>query len=242
MNFFTEKFLSCILICTLILSLAGCQAKENSTENSVSNDTPTQNSATESSPSTDKSLYQHGMDIVALMDEMLRSEIYLSTMTGSSEIQAKAEEIARGNYSSPKTVYEITPPTFNKLLALLEEEIAGMDQLSPALQENLNNRSTSAFLTQLNAMNGTTSLATVSVFTGSKTFVSGMLTENLIYLYTFEEGYPIAVTFTKGEGGAVAASGLFLLSDKVSVESIEALEQSLADMYMECTISEVEMK
>ena len=240
MNVSHKKLFTCILILSLAFSLSACKSQEIPTETDTTLHTSDEASATEPSPSNAKTLYQHGLDVISLLDEMLRSELYLTTMTGSSEIQEKAAEIARGNYFSPTAVYEITPLTYNNLLALLDEELAGMGQPSAALQKHLDDKSAGAFFTRLNAQEGSTALATASVFTAGKTFVNGTLTENTVYLYTFKTGYPVVVTFLKGEGGAVSANGTFLLSDLLSLESAEALEDSLADIYLECTVTKVE--
>ncbi len=215
---------------------------ESDSQNTVVIESSDANSATEPSPSSTKSLYQHGMDVVALMDEMLQNDFYLEAMSGSSDIQAKAEELARGNYSNPKAVYQITPLPFTSLMVLLEGETDGLEELSPTLLAHLDTKSAPALLNRLNAMDGALTLATTAAFTAGKTFVSGMVTENIIYLYTFETGYPIAIIFTKGEGGAVSATGTFLMTDTISTESLDKLKSSLQELAMLLKIEELEIK
>ena len=64
-----------------------------------------------------------------------------------------------------------------------------------------------------------------SVCTAGKKFVCRDITEHCIYLYTFENGTPIAVVFGKGEDGAASASGYFILDDTelLSIEDVEKL-------------------
>ncbi len=264
---FWKKSITGILILSMTVSLMACGSSADTTENtlpseiSIENNTATKppevlvitqdtattentapESATELSPSSTKSLYRHGMDVVALMDEMLRNDFYLKAMSGSSDIQAKADELARGNYTNPKAVYQITPLPFTSLMVLLEGKVDGLGELSPTLLEHLDTKSAPALLNRLNAMDGALTLATTSVYTAGKTFVSGMVTENIIYLYTFEEGYPIAITFTKGEGGAVSATGTFLMTDTISTESLEELKSSLQELAMLLKIEEIEIE
>ena len=229
-----SKLLAYMMIFTMTLALGGCGGKAPSTQEST---TPT--SAPTAAPAPAKSLYEHGMDVIALMDEMLDSELYLTTMSGSADIQAKAAELAQGNYDAPQAVYQITVPTFSQLLALLEEEMTGINALSEELQAQLNAKSASAFITQLNAMEGTIAIATGSIFTANKLFVSSELTENTVYLYTFETGNPIAIVFVQGEDNAVSANGYFLMNQSISAESAEALQEALQGAYLDCTVKEV---
>ena len=234
------KFLAHILAGALVLSLTACGGEVDMSSTSVTtNSTPT--SAPTAIPAPEKSLYEHGLDIIAMMDEMIRSDFYLDTMSSSQEIEEKASELAQGNYSKPKAVYELTVPTFATLLALLDEEMAGLEELSPELQAQLNTRSASAFITQLNAMEGTTALATSSVFTASKLFVSSALSENTIYLYTFEQGHSIAIVYTPGENNAVSATGYFLLNEDISTESAMELQNSLKDTSFLFTVTELKI-
>lgn len=231
------KFLTYILTSALVLSLTACGGEADPAATNVT----TPNSTTSATPAPEKSLYEHGLDIIAMMDEMIRSDFYLNVMSSSEEIEAKAAELAQGNYTRPQAVYELTVPTYAMLMALLDEEMVGMDELSTELQTQLNTRSASAFITQLNAMEGTTALATGSIFMANKLFVSQETTSNTIYLYTFENGYSIAVVYILGENNAVSANGYFLMNETISTESAEELKHSLKDAHLEFTVTEVEL-
>lgn len=228
-----RKLLTYLLLFTMTISMTACG---KDTEPSTAEVTTTGNTATEApataAPIAEKSLYEHGLEIITLMDEMLHSELYLHTMTSSGEIQEAAATLAQETYDTPTAVYEITVPTFASMLALLEEEITGMNALSEDLITMLNARSASSLISQLNAREGTTALATVSVFTANKVFVSEELTENTIYLYTFENGTPIAVVFTLGEDHAVSAAGYFVLSSTLPTESADELQTALKELFV----------
>ncbi len=234
------KLLAYILAGALILSLTACSGEVDMSATTVTtNSTPT--SAPTITPAPEKSLYEHGLDIIAMMDEMIRSEFYLDTMSSSREIAEKAAELAHGNYTNPETVYELSVPDFAVLLALLDEEMTGLESLSPQLQAQLNTRSASSFITQLNAMEGVTAIAAGSVFSASKLFVNHEITENTIYLYTFEKGQPVAIVYTPGENHAVNATGFFLMNEDISTESAMELQSSLKDVSFFFTVTELDI-
>lgn len=241
-----NNLLKIVVVFTLCCSMSACSKDNTPADSSPVQETQPATSESESSAtqpmSDNKSLYAHGMDIIALMEEMVQSDYYLDVMSGSSELKTMASDIAKGDYTSVKAVYKVTIPSFDKLLALLDEDFGGFSELSPGLQEHLNNRSAYTFLSQINATEGVNALAISSVLTAGKVFVNGTLTENTMYLYTFESGYPIAICFSKGVDGAVSANGTFLLSQSLSCETAEDIETFFRDIYMTCTVEEIEKK
>lgn len=63
--------------------------------------------------------------------------------------------------------------------------------------------------------------------------------ENPIYLYTYENGNPVAVTFIAGEDGAVSASGTFVICDALTFESAEDVEAFFEEVEVEVEVTEV---
>ena len=184
----------------------------------------------------EKSLYDHGLGLVALLDEMAGSEEYLAIYSASEELNAIVSEAAQGDFTNPRTVYKITA---GELPPELAEELAEFDSLPETLRENIRSRMFAAMVTQINAQAGPTTLAATSICTAGKTFVSAELTENMIYIYTFENAVPVAVTFTMGEDSAVSAGATFLLYDGFT-GSIEDVAQFLSGIGLK--IEEIELK
>lgn len=52
----------------------------------------------------------------------------------------------------------------------------------------------------------------------------------MIYLYTYENAFPVAVTFTVGEDGSVSASGIFVLYEEFTCGSAEEIEAFFSDL------------
>ncbi len=172
-----------------------------------------------------KSLYSHGLDVVSLMAEMARSEDYIALHTDADEVRAVLEDAGRGDFTAPKAVYCLTVPASAFLTLAGEETGVDLSGLSPALRRTVEGKLPSALIAQLNAQAGMAAIAAAGVCTAGKSFVSSELDENVIYLYTFENAVPAAVSFIPGENGAVSASGILVLNSAVSEETLQMLEQ-----------------
>lgn len=190
-----------LLAMMLLIALSGCAGSGNS----------------------GKSLYEHGMDVIALMEEMVGSSSYGSLMSGAAEIEQMRQSLAAGDYAAPQAVYEIEVPTMGDILAYAESENV-TESFSDSLNKLLDNRSASSLINLINSRSGTAALATSSVYTATKTFVSSETKESTIQLYTFQNGNPIAVVFTTGEDGAVTATGTFLMAEGFDAASLEQLQ------------------
>ena len=181
-----------------------------------------------------KSLYEQGLEIVRLMSEMTQTEGYVDVYTGNSEIKAVIQSISAGDYSSPKAVYAISI-TDDDLAAMVE--LNRLDNVSDELKKFLLQRSRSALITQINSMSGVENLAAASVCTAGKSFVNENVTEDVIYLYTYENARSVAVTFSVGENQAVSASGMFVMYDGFTCGSAAEIESFFSDITVD--VSEV---
>lgn len=206
-----KRILAAYILFCLLLGLCGCE-KENKPSDSY------------------PSLYERGLEVVSLMEEMIKSDSYTKMYSSSSDIQEVVRKMAEGDYKTHKVVYRITMPekALSTLMTLAgtEGEFSGLpDSLKELMESKLN----STFVNQLNASGGAAILAASSVCTVSKTFVNWELEENesTIYLYTYENATPIAVSFLAGEDGAVSATGTFLLYENFHAESEQAIRDSL---------------
>lgn len=169
----------------------------------------------------DSSLYTQGLDVANLVVQAVQSEAYLDQVSVSSPLREILEDAAQGDYSSPKAVYEL------RFSSLPVET----DTLPEPLAKACRQRLLPTMISRLNAAAGAETLAAASVCTMVKTFVASNVTEDVLYLYQYETGYPIAVIFTPGEGGAVSASGCFLLCPDVPQQgTAEEIADSFAQI------------
>ena len=181
-----------------------------------------------------KSLYEQGLEIVQLLSEMTQTEGYADVYTGNSEVKAVIQSISTGDYSSPKAVYAISVAD-DDLAAMVELNRLG--NVSDELKNFLLRRARSALMTQINSMSGVENLAASSVCTAGKSFVNENAAEDVIYLYTYENARPIAVTFTIGENHSVSASGMFVMYDGFTCGSAAEIESFFSDISVD--VSEV---
>lgn len=179
-----------------------------------------------------KSLYAQGLEVVQIMSEMTQTEEYVDIHTGNSEIKTVIQNISTGDYSSPKAVYAISI-TDDNLAAMAE--LNSLDSASEELKTFLMQRVLGSLMTQINGMSGVENLAASSVCTVGKTFVNENATEDVIYLYTYENALPVAVTFTIGEDQAVSASGVFVMYDGFTCGSADEIKSSFSDIIVDVT-------
>lgn len=175
-----------------------------------------------------KTLYEHGMDVVTDMASMASDGDYIEAMLGSmsDEITELLEVVEDGDYTAPEAVYSIGP--FDEILDdLLDEADA---DLSDEMIGMVNTRLMGSVASQINSSYGVSALAASSVIMGSGLFVTKEEADGVLYLYVFEDTYPVLVMFAQGEDGATAASGTFLLGDDFAQADGEELIELLSDI------------
>ena len=171
-----------LLMALALVALAGCRQKTAPDPSSVLGEPPAAPESSQAPAAPEKSLQQHGQELVSLMAEMVRSSQYTGLYTNDQEVQQLLATAGEGDFSAPQAVYAIRLPetALDSLLAL-----AGMGSISgfsPELRQVIQARVTSALPTQINAMGGANVLAAASVCTASDCFVSSQPPESVIYL------------------------------------------------------------
>lgn len=202
--------LAIVVVLIMVLSLSACSNSESNAES--------------------KSLYAQGLEVVQLMSEMTQTEEYVDIHTGNSEIKTVIQSISNGDYSSPKAVYAISI-TDDNLAAMAE--LNSLDSASDELKTFLTKRVLGSLMTQINGMSGVEKLAASSVCTVGKTFVNENATDDVIYLYTYENAIPVAVTFTIGEDQSVSASGVFVMYDEFTCGSVDEIKSFFSDIVVD---------
>lgn len=167
------------------------------------------------------SLYEQGLEIVSLMSEMTQAEEYIDLFVGSSNLKSVILNINAGGSAAPKAVYAISIADEN--LAALAE-LFGIGNVSESLEAYLMDRVFAALMTQINSRSGVEDLAAASTCAVQKTFVNEDAGKNVIYLYTYDNAVPAAVTFIFGEDSSVSANGTFILYDGFTCGSADEIK------------------
>ena len=174
-------------------------------------------------------LLEQGLSLAALMREKANSSDYRAILLGANgDLDEKVRELGAGDVSKPTAVYRLSGDFFY-LVDMMGLEVSESVNLSPALKRDIAERLISGFAVMWTGkMTGALSVAAASVLQSQSTFVSDELSENCAYIYTFAEGYPVAVSFTKGDGGAVLANASYVVDDDFPA-SLEAMLDAIAE-------------
>lgn len=222
-----KRTLCLTLAFLLALSLAACGGKEKEEKRERS---------------TGSDAYEMGLELIDRMAERVSSDTVIQLYTTDPDVRQLLRGFSGGKYSSPRHVYKIT---ISSIEGLLGNDAQESRRVFRGLSEELRTYTTGALHAALpqaiNNCYGITAVAASSLSRMSVTFVDRSVKEPFLYLYTFRSGYPAMVAFVPGEGGAVSASGLFLLDTDFAGYSARELEDAIYDLTdMEVEVEEVE--
>lgn len=168
-----------------------------------------------------ESLFDLGIEVTKTMQEMVYSEEYIS-LYSAVEFKDEIVKFQAKDYDSPIAVYSVEIPNTKDVLSKLgSENIDDYDKLSDNLKEQLDHRvSFGAIISSINAQSGAKTMAMCSLLTAAKYDKDMELDKSIAYLYVFEKGTPIVVTFTRS---GYANGQFLLLSDSKSYEDISEI-------------------
>ena len=168
-----------------------------------------------------KPLMECGEDVISLMAEMLESEEYKSLYNLLAAYDDQINMLREGNYSKSIAVYE---------LLISEEELLdktiNKDELSKELYEYICSSAYVSFTSRINQASGVEGTTVSTVFTAQKSYANKDIDTNRIYLYVFENGCPIAVTFVADGKDSLRAVGHFIMNDEFIAEDENSIKES----------------
>ena len=108
-----KKKILVVLFVILILNLTACGSKKEQV-----------------------SLYERGLEVVDLMDEMADSQSYVQMFTGNTQISEVIQSNTNGDYSKPQAVYEVVlqKDNYQGLLGNEDTQIAMSDELERIME------------------------------------------------------------------------------------------------------------
>ena len=180
-----------------------------------------------------KTLIEHGLSLISLMKEKAGNQSFLNLMTnGNDGIAEKMKEIASGNVSKSSAVYCMSGNFYNFGTFLFNRmDLSGTwknpeeDFYSDPLKEEINKRFVSAIPASWNARVGSTELAVASLLQSEKAFVSKELKSDCIYIFEFQDSYPVAVCFMLYDNSAVLAKSSYIFDRDYVPQIKELLEK-----------------
>lgn len=182
------------------------------------------------------SLYEQGLEVVDLMDEMADSQSYVQMFTGNTKISELIQSNTNGDYSKPQAVYEVVLQKDNYQGLLGNEEIQAT--MSDELKGIINKKVNASVITQLNAYGGSENLAASTICTAGISFVNSEVKEDVIYIYVYENTAPVAVIFLQEGNDIVSANGTFMFGEELTNMTEESISQLFEGLYE--TVQKVE--
>ena len=176
---------------------------------------------------TEKSdmLKKCGEDVISIMVEMIDNEDYREIYDLSEEYDEEISKLCEGDYSHIEQVYELIIPVEQLMNKSLDE-----DDVSEDLYQYVCSSALTSFASRINQASGVKAMAVASMFSTQKSFASKKMDESTVYLYVFEDGYPIAVTFADGGEDAFRAIGYFILNEEFDTDDEDSIRKSCKDL------------
>ncbi len=252
-----NRVLAILLAVTLALGLTACSSAETGRSEQLSDGE--QDSQAQRESETEKSLYEHGMDLIALMRQAADSREMLAIMLSVDDVSIMDDMMASepiasmarmGRQSDLKCLYQI------KLSAeayreLAESHLEGfgldpdcipakvmerrLDGLCGSMLLSINYALTAEALTTKYGYGTMYTMALYNSFQYSNAFVSSELRESMAYLYVFE-GVAVMETFTKNEDNVVTVTAAPVFVDEIVNGSRSQIEQLLQDKLSGITV------
>ena len=208
-----KKKVLVVLFVILILSLTACGSKKEQL-----------------------SLYEQGLEVVALMDEMADSQSYVQMFTGNTKISELIQSNTKGDYSKPQAVYEVVlqKDNYQGLIGNEDTQTTMSDELERIMEKKVN----ASLTTQINAYSGSENLAASTICTTDIFFVNSEIKEDVIYIYVYENTAPVAITFLQEGNDIVSANGTFMFGEELMNLTEETILQLFEGTYV--TVQKVE--
>lgn len=168
--------------------------------------------AKEESPK-EKTLMEQGLSLIDLMLEKASCDAYIEMfLSDSFNVKENAKKIKDGDYSKPTAVYRLVKDSSSSVIQFMADMVDyDLSVLTPRIREEMEGQVFLSFASLWNSRNGVNDMALTSMLASGLVFDSDELKEDCIYIYTFKDAYPVAVSFKRGEGRACSAAALFIM-------------------------------
>lgn len=177
----------------------------------------------------DKTLIDQGLKLTSLIKEKAGSKEYIAMFFGpQSQLTEFLPDLTSADYTTPSAVHCLNGD-FTQISTLLMSEVqeADFSSISEIMGKDISQRILSVIPNMWNSMSsGPSGIAMANVLSSSSVFVCKELKEDCMYIFSFGEAYPVAVSFLCGEDGAVLAKASLVLDE----DFIESLEEMLSEV------------
>lgn len=193
--------------------------------------------AKEESPK-EKTLMEQGLSLIDLMLEKASCDAYIEMfLSDSFNVKENAKKIKDGDYSKPTAVYRLVKDSSSSVIQFMADMVDyDLSVLTPRIREEMEGQVFLSFASLWNSRNGVNDMALTSMLASGSIFDSDELKEDCIYIYTYKDAYPVAVSFKRGEGKACSAAALFIMDKDFPNSLIQMFEEFNKEFNMEMKI------
>lgn len=204
-HFFQILCLS-VMILSVSLGMVGCGKRKkpkDSLEENVQN-----------------GLYDEGLLLIEQMQMLTKDRGYVANVGLPSTLQDEYERLLLCPYDKLTDVYRVShlEDATDTFIAIAGQK---MEESSKLYFRQKMASSMANMVISYTA--GATQLALAGLLAQEDYFVNAELVTSEVYIYCYEDSYPVLVGFTPGKGGAVKANATYLISDKLINVSPEEL-------------------
>lgn len=175
---------------------------------------------------SDNLLYQKGLSMISVMDEMAANKTWISAFSKTDVFQNIISDMSKIEHKKVKSVYKIN--ITEDINYYLIEPIE-VKKLSEELRIYLLNILQDSVITDVSAFGGDDILFASSICSYEKTFVSRETKENVIFLYTFEKAVPVLISFVVGDNNTVSATASFILTKDFNIDNVQDVQKYFYD-------------
>ena len=158
------------------------------------------------------------------MDEMVDSENYGSLYNLPAAYDKTISNLRNGDYSKSSAVYELSIPE-DELFESIDTSI-DKESFSEDLYKHVCSSAYLSLASRITQKGGVEAISVSTAFSAQKSFVNKEMDANKIYLYVFENGCPILITFVAGEDGSFRAVGYFIINETFVTDDEHSIIES----------------
>ena len=187
----------------------------------------------------DKALYEHGMELAGLLEEMLSLPEYFEMMGGSDRLGEVIDPLMGADLSEPESAYIVTLPE-EALPMLMDSAEVDMDQFSGGLRDFMERRMISSVPSILNSRQGAETLAAASILTVSDAWAGEDLELGCYLILNYPDACPVMVSFC-GDDGVVTGTAAMLIGEPLEEDSIEGVSRLFDYLGIDCDVEELDI-
>lgn len=163
--------------------------------------------------SNNSSFYDKGQEMILTMHELVCDENYIKATGAMDDVRKIIDTIGGMDYSLPAHVYRVSnmDEVLPNVMLMAEVYTGGM---SESVETVMKKKLAGNIAMQITGMRtGTMAIAAQSMFVIDTSFVNTLAKDMELYIYTYDDAYPVFAAFIPEGDGAVSARVSYVIVD-----------------------------